>query len=187
MGFAWLDKGIELIIAVLIRFHTTDAEAIDCSILRILVVEASNLYHHSRHLALHGESKLIVVVFGIGLRTAKRHEVGGSKRFYAGVFRRLGDGTIEQRRIVGGEIHRLAFPLQELVALRLPFIAVKLIGHDILAISLDADHIPIFKILLRFGISQRKAAGEAIGRCFTYLRSDAHSVRVAMECREEVF
>ena len=81
MGFAWLDKGIELIIAVLIRFHTTDAEAIDCSILRILVVEASNLYHHSRHLALHGESKLIVVVFGIGLRTAKRHEVGGSKRF----------------------------------------------------------------------------------------------------------
>ena len=80
-GIIWIDKGIELIIAVLIRFHTTDAEAIDCSILRILVVEVSNLYHHSRHFALHGESKLIVVVFGIGLRTAKRHEVCVSKRF----------------------------------------------------------------------------------------------------------
>ena len=80
-GIIWIDKGIELaVFLVLIRFHTTDAEAADCSIRRILVVEASNLYYHSRHLALHGESKLIAVV-GIGLRTAKRHEVGGSKRF----------------------------------------------------------------------------------------------------------
>ena len=171
---------------MLIRFHTTDAETIDV-INRgtgILVVEASNIYYHSRHLTLHGESKLIsLVVFGIGLRTAKRHEVGGSKRFYAGVFRRLGDGSVERSRVVGGEIHRLAFPLQELVALRLPFIAVKLIGHGILAISLDADHIPIIEFLLvSFSSAQRIAAGEAIGRCFTYLRSDAHSVRVAVEC-----
>ena len=184
MGIAWLDKGIELVIAVLIRFYTTDAKAVDV-INRgsgILVLEAINHYYHSRHLTLHGESKLIVVVFGIGLRTAKRHEVGGSKRFYAGVFRRLGDGSVERSRVVGGEIHRLAFPLQELVALRLPFIAVKLIGHGILAISLDADHIPIIEFLLvSFSSAQRIAAGEAIGRCFTYLRSDAHSVRVAVE------
>ena len=79
-GRAWIDKGIELIIAVLIRFHTTDAEAVDCSILRILVVEASNLYNHSRHHAIHDESKLISLV-GIALLTSIRHEVGGSKRF----------------------------------------------------------------------------------------------------------
>ena len=111
---------------MLIRFYTTDAEAIDV-INRgsgILVVEASNLYNHSRHLTFHGESKLIVVVFGIGLRTAKRHEVGGSKRSLIGVFRRLGDGSVERSRVVGGEIHRLAFPFQELAALRLPFIVV---------------------------------------------------------------
>ena len=190
MGFAWLDKGIELIVGVLIRFHTTDAEAvdaIDCSS-GILVVEAINLYYHSRHLALHGESKLIVVVFGIGLRTAKRHEVGGSKISLAVVFRRLGDVAIERSRVVGGEIHLIAFPLQELVALWLPFLAVILIGYGILAISLDADHIPIIEFLLvSFSSTQRKAAGEAIGRCITYLRSDAHSVRVAVERREEVF
>ena len=76
----WIDKGIELAVGlVLKRFHTTDAEAVDCSILRILVVEASNLYYHSRHLAIHGEGELIAI--GIGLRTAKRHEVGVSKRF----------------------------------------------------------------------------------------------------------
>ena len=83
-GIIWIDKGIEIGLTVgllLIRFYTTDAEAIDCSIC-ILVVEASNLYHHSRHQTIHGESKLIsLVVFGIGLRTAIRHEVGGSKRF----------------------------------------------------------------------------------------------------------
>ena len=77
LGFAWLDKGIELII-VLIRFYTTDAEAVNCSF-GILVVEASNLYYHSRHHAIHGEGKLIAI--GIGLLTAIRHEVGGSKRF----------------------------------------------------------------------------------------------------------
>ena len=77
LGFAWLDKGIELAVAVLIRFHTTDAEAVDCSILRILVVEAINLYYHSRHFALHDERKLIAI--GIGLLTAIRHEVVGSK------------------------------------------------------------------------------------------------------------
>ena len=125
LGFAWLDKGIELLIAVLIRFHTTDAETIDV-INRgsgILVFEAINLYYHSRHFSLHGESEVIAIV-GIGLRTAKRHEVGGSKRFYAGVFRRLGDGSVERSRVVGGEIHRLAFPFQELAALWLPFIVV---------------------------------------------------------------
>ena len=79
-GIIWIDKGIELIIAVLIRFHSTDAEAVDCSILRILVVEASNLYYHSRHHAIHDESKLITLV-GIALQTSIRHEVGGSKRF----------------------------------------------------------------------------------------------------------
>ncbi len=31
-GRVWIDKGIELAVAVLIRFHTTDAEAVDCSI-----------------------------------------------------------------------------------------------------------------------------------------------------------
>ena len=125
LGFAWLDERIELVIAVLIRFYTTDAKAVDV-INRgsgILVFEAINLYYHSRHFSLHGECEVIAIV-GIGLRTAKRHEVGGSKRFYAGVFRRLGDGTIEQRRVVGGEIHRLAFPFQKLAALRLPFIVV---------------------------------------------------------------
>ena len=184
MGFAWLDKGIELIIAVLIRFYTTDAEAvdaIDCSS-GILVVEAINLYYHSRHLALHDERKLIA--FGIALLAAIRHEIVGSKRSLI-IFRRQGDFVevaIERSRVVGGEIHLIAFPLQELVALRLPFIAVKLIGYGILAISLDADHIPIIEFLLvSFSSAQRIAAGEAIGRCFTYLRSDAHSVRVAVE------
>ena len=174
---------------MLIRFYTTDAEAIDV-INRgsgILVVEASNLYNHSRHLTFHGESKLIVVVFGIGLRTAKRHEVGGSKRSLIGVFRRLGDGTIERSRVVGGEFHRLIFPFQELVALWLPFLAVILISHGILAFSLDANLIIFIEFRLLFSSTQRIAAGEAIGRCFTYLRSDAHSVRVAVECREEVF
>ena len=75
LGFAWLDKGIELII-VLIRFYTTDAEAVNCSF-GILVVEAINLYYHSRHLALHGESKLVTI--GIALLAAIRHEVVGSK------------------------------------------------------------------------------------------------------------
>ena len=81
LGCAWLDKGIELAVAVLIRFYTTDAEAVDVFNRGsgILVFEASNLYYHSRHLALHGESKLIVVVFGIGLLAAIRHEVVGSK------------------------------------------------------------------------------------------------------------
>ena len=79
-GIIWIDKGIELAVGlVLIRFHTTDAEAVDCSI-RILVVEASNLYNHSRHHAIHDESKLITLV-GIALQTSIRHEVGGSKRF----------------------------------------------------------------------------------------------------------
>ena len=125
LGSAWLDKGIELLIAVLIRFHTTDAEAIDI-INRgsgILVLEAINHYYHSRHFSLHGECEVIAIV-GIGLRTAKRHEVCFSKRSLIGVFSRLGDGTIEQRRVVGGEIHRLAFPFQELAALWLPFIVV---------------------------------------------------------------
>ena len=79
LGIAWLDKGIELIIGVLIRFYTTDAEAvdaIDCSS-GILVVEAINLYYYSRHLALHDERKLIA--FGIALLAAIRHEVVGSK------------------------------------------------------------------------------------------------------------
>ena len=82
LGCAWLDKGIELIIAVLIRFYTTDAEAVDV-INRssgILVVEVINLYYHSRHHAIHDESKLITLV-GIALLTSKRHEVGVSKRF----------------------------------------------------------------------------------------------------------
>ena len=189
MGSAWLDKGIELAVAVLIRFYTTDAEAVDI-INRgtgILVVEAINLYYHSRHLAIHDESKLIAI--GIALLAAKRHEVVGSKRSLI-IFLRQGyvvDVTIERSRVVGGEIHLIAFPFQELAALRQPFRAVILIGYGILAISLDAYHITFFKLLLCFGIPQRKAAGEAIGRCFTYLRSDAHSVRVAMECREEVF
>ena len=125
LGFAWLDERIELVIAVLIRFHTTDAEAVDV-INRssgILVLEAINLYYHSRHFSLHGECEVIAIV-GIGLRTAKRHEVCFSKRSLIGVFRRLGDGTIERRRIVGGEIHLIAFLFQELVALRLPFIVV---------------------------------------------------------------
>ena len=186
LGFAWLDKGIELAVAVLIRFYTTDAEAIYCSS-GILVVEAINLYYYSRHLTFHDERKLIA--FGIALLAAIRHEVVGSKRSLI-IFLRQGDVvevTIERSRIVGGEIHLIAFPFQELAALRLPFLAVKLIGHGILAISLDANLITFFKLLLCFGIPQRKAAGEAIGRCFTYLRSDAHSVRVAVECREEVF
>ena len=186
LGSAWLDKGIKLIVGVLIRFYTTDAEAVYRSS-GILVVEAINLYYHSRHLALHGERKLIA--FGIALLTGIRHEVVGNKRSLI-IFRRQGDFVevaIERSRVVGGEIHLIAFPFQELAALRLPFIAVKLIGYGILAISLDANHITFFKLLLRFGIPQRIAAGEAIGRCFTYLRSDAHSVRVAMECREEVF
>ena len=192
LGFAWLDKGIELLIAVLIRFYTTDAEAVDV-IKRssvILVVEASNLYYHSRHLAIHDESKLIVVVFGIGLQTVIRHEVVGSERSLI-IFRRQDDFVevaIERSRVVGGEIHLIAFPFQELAAFFwLPFRSVKLIGYGILSISLDANLITFFKLLLCFGIPQRIAAGEAIGRCFTYLRSDAHSVRVAMECREEVF
>ena len=184
MGIAWLDKGIELLIAVLIRFHTTDAETIDV-INRssgILVLEAINLYYHSRHFSLHGERKLIA--FGIALLAAIRHEIVGSKRSLI-IFCRQGDFVevaVERSRVVGGEIHLIAFPLQELVALRLPFIAVKLIGYGILAISLDADHIPIIEFLLvSFSSAQRIAAGEAIGRCFTYLRSDAHSVRVAVE------
>ena len=189
MGFAWLDKGIELAVAVLIRLYTTDAEAVDIinRSTGILVVEASNLYHHSRHLALHGESKLITIV--IALQNVIRHEVVGSERSLI-IFLRQGDVVevaIERSRVVGGEIHLIAFPFQELAALRLPFFAVKLIGYGILAISLDANHITFFKLLLCIGIPQRIAAGEAIGRCFTYLRSDAHSVRVAMECREEVF
>ena len=78
-GIIWIDKGIELAVGlVLIRFYTTDAEAVNCSF-GILVVEASNLYYHSRHHAIHGEGKLIAI--GIGLLTAIRHEVGGSKRF----------------------------------------------------------------------------------------------------------
>ena len=190
LGSAWLDKGIELVIAVLIRFYTTDAEAVDIINLgsSILVVEAINLYYHSRHFALHGERKLIA--FGIALLTVIRHEVVGNKRSLI-IFRRQGDFVevaIERSRVVGGESHLVAFPFQELAALRLPFFAVKLIGYGILAISLDANHITIIKTLLvSFSSTQRIAAGEAIGRCFTYLRSDAHSVRVAMECREEVF
>ena len=171
---------------MLIRFYTTDAEAVDCSS-GILVVEASNLYYYSRHHAIHGESKLIAI--GIGLQTVIRHEVVGSERSLI-IFRRQDDFVevaIERSRVVGGEIHLIAFPFQELAALRLPFIAVKLIGYGILAISLNANLITIIKLLLRFGIPQRIAAGEAIGRCFTYLRSDAHSVRVAVERREEVF
>ena len=176
---------------MLIRFYTTDAEAVDVINLGsgILVVEVINLYYHSRHLALHGESKLIALV-GIGLQNVIRHEVVGSERSLI-IFRRQDDFVevaIERSRVVGGEIHLIAFPFQELAALRLPFIAVKLIGYGILAISLDANHITIIKTLLvSFSSAQRIAAGEAIGRCFTYLRSDAHSVRVAMECREEVF
>ena len=189
LGSAWLDKGIKLLIAVLIRFYTTDAEAVYCSF-GILVVEAINLYYHSRHFSLHGENKLIVVVFGIALLSAIRHEVVGSKRSLI-IFLRQGDVVevaIERSWVVGGEIHLIAFPFQKLAVLRLPFIAVKLIGYGILAISLDANHITFFKLLLvSFSSTQRIAAGEAIGRCFTYLRSDAHSVRVAMECREEVF
>ena len=189
LGFAWLDKGIELAVAVLIRLYTTDAEAVDIinRSTGILVVEASNLYYHSRHLALHGESKLITIV--IALQNVIRHEVVGSERSLI-IFRRQDDFVevaIERSRVVGGEIHLIAFPFQELAALRLPFIAVKLIGYGILAISLNANLITIIKLLLRFGIPQRIAAGEAIGRCFTYLRSDAHSVWVAVECREEVF
>ena len=128
LGFAWLDKGIKLVIAVLIRFYTTDAEAVDiinCGS-GILVVEAINLYYHSRHLALHGERKFIVVVFGIGLLAAIRHEVVGNKRSLI-IFRRQGDFVevaIERSRVVGGEIHLIAFPFQELAALRLPFIVV---------------------------------------------------------------
>ena len=189
LGFAWLDKGIELLIAVLIRFYTTDAEAVDV-INRssgILVVEASNLYYHSRHFALHGERKLIAIL--IAVLAAIRHEVVGSKRSLI-IFRRQGDVvevTIKRSRIVGGEIHLIAFPLQELVALRLPFLAVILISYGILAISLDANLIIFIEFRLLFSSTQRIAAGEAIGRCFTYLRSDAHSVRVAVECREEVF
>ena len=187
LGFAWLDKGIELAVAVLIRFYTTDAEAVNCSS-GILVFEAINLYYHSRHFALHDERKLIT--FGIALLTAIRHEVVGSKRSLI-IFLRQGDVvevTIERSRVVGGEIHLIAFPFQELAALWLPFIAVKLIGYGILTISLDADHIPIIEFLLvSLSSAQRIAAGEAIGRCFTYLRSDAHSVRVAVERREEVF
>ena len=191
-GFAWLDKGIELAVAVLICFYTTDAEAVDVINLGsgILVVEAINLYYHSRHLALHGERKFIVVVFGIGLLAAIRHEVVGSKRSLI-IFLRQGyvvDVTIERSRVVGGEIHLIAFPFQELAALRQPFRAVILIGYGILAISLDAYLITFFKLLLvSFSSTQRIAAGEATGRCLTYLRSDAHSVRVAMERREEVF
>ena len=187
LGFAWLDKGIELIIGVLIRFYTTDAEAVNCSS-GILVFEAINLYYYSRHLALHDERKLIAI--GIAVQTVIRHEVVGSERSLI-IFRRQDDFVevaIERSRVVGGEIHLIAFPFQELAALRLPFIAVKLIGYGILAISLDANHITIIEFLLvSFSSAQRKAAGEAIGRCFTYLRSDAHSVRVAMERREEVF
>ena len=113
---------------MLIRFYTTDAEAIDVINLGtgILVVEAINLYYHSCHQAIHGESKFIVVVFGIGLLAAIRHEVVGSKCSLI-IFRRQGDVVevaIERSRIVGGEIHRLAFPFQELAALRLPFIVV---------------------------------------------------------------
>ena len=173
---------------MLIRFYTTDAEAADvinrssC----ILVVEVSNLYYHSRHQAIHGESKLIALV-GIGLRTAKRHEVGGSKISLAGVFLRLVDGTIERSRIVGGEIHRLLFPFQELAALWLPFRAYELISHGILAISLDANLIIFIEFRLLFSIPQRIAAGEAISRCFTYLRRDVHGFRIAMVCSEEVF
>ena len=187
LGCAWLDKGIELVVGVLIRFYTTDAEAIYCSS-GILVVEASNLYYYSRHHAIHGESKLIAI--GIGFQTVIRHEVVGSERSLI-IFRRQDDFVevaIERSRVVGGEIHLIAFPFQELAALRLPFLAVKLIGHGILAISLDANHITFFKLLLvSFSSAQRIAAGEATGRCFTYLRSDAHSVRVAVERREEVF
>ena len=187
LGFAWLDKGIKLIVGVLIRFYTTDAEAIYCSS-GILVVEAINLYYYSRHHAIHGESKLIAI--GIGFQTVIRHEVVGSERSLI-IFLRQGDVVevaIERSRVVGGEIHLIAFPFQELAAFFwLPFRSVKLIGYGILAISLDANLITFFKLLLCFGIPQRIAAGEAIGRCFTYLRSDAHSVRVAVERREEVF
>ena len=111
---------------MLIRFYTTDAEAVDI-INRgtgILVVEAINLYYHSRHQALHGESKLIA--FGIVSLIAKRHEVVGSKRSLI-IFLRQGDVVevaIERSRIVGGEIHLIVFPFQELAALRLPFIVV---------------------------------------------------------------
>ena len=187
LGFAWLDKGIELAVAVLIRFYTTDAEAVYCSI-GILVFEAINLYYYSRHHAIHGESKLIAI--GIGFQTVIRHEVVGSERSLI-IFLRQGDFVevaIERSRVVGGESHLIAFPFQELAALRLPFIAVKLIGYGILAISLNANLIVFIKLLLVcFSSAQRIAAGEAIGRCFTYLRSDAHSVRVAVERREEVF
>ena len=185
-GIFWIDKGIELAVGlVLIRFHTTDAEAVDCSILRILVVEGSNLYYHSRHQAIHFESKTIVTwIFYIA---SKAHEVGGSKISLLVVFRRLVDGTIERSRVVGGEIHRLIFPFQELVALWLPFLAVILISHGILAISLDANLIIFIEFRLLFSSTQRIAAGEAIGRCFTYLRSDVHGFRIAMVCSEEVF
>ena len=181
LGFAWLDKGIELAVAMLIRFYTTDAEAIYCSS-GILVVEAINLYYHSRHHALHDERKLIAI--GIALLAAIRHEVVGSKCSLI-IFRRQGDVVdvaIERSRIVGGEIHLIAFPFQELAVLWLPFRAYELIGHGILAISLDANLIIFIEFLLvSFSSAQRIAAGEAIGRCFTYLRSDAHSVRVAVE------
>ena len=179
LGSAWLDKGIELVISVLIRFYTTDAEAVNCSS-GILVVEAINLHYHSRHFSLHGESKLIALV-GIALQTSIRHEVGGSKRFYAGVFRRLGDGTIERRRVVGGEIHLIAFPFQELAALWHPFRAVKLISHGILAISLDANLIIFIEFRLLFSITQRVAACKAIGRSLAYLSGDMYRVRVVME------
>ena len=186
LGFAWLDKGIELVI-VLIRFYTTDAEAVNCSS-GILVVEAINLYYHSRHLTFHDESKLIAI--GIGLLAAIRHEVVGSKRSLI-IFLRQDDFvevSIERSRVIGGEIHLIAFPFQELAVLWLPFRAYELIGHGILAISLDANLIIFIEFLLvSFSSAQRIAAGEAIGRCFTYLRSDAHSVRVAVERREEVF
>ena len=185
-GIFWIDKGIELAVGlVLIRFHTTDAEAVDCSILRILVVEGSNLYYHSRHQAIHFESKTIVTwIFYIA---SKAHEVGGSKISLLVVFRRLGDVTIERSRVVGGEFHRLIFPFQKLVAQWLPFLAVILISHGILAISLDANLIIFIEFCLLFSSTQRIAAGEAIGRCFTYLRSDVHGFRIAMVCSEEVF
>ena len=172
---------------MLIRFYTTDAEAADvinrssC----ILVVEVSNLYYHSRHQAIHGESKTIVT--WICYIASNAHEVCGSKISLAGVFRRLGDVTIERSRIVGGEIHRLLFPFQELAALRLPFLIYELISHGILAISLDANLIIFIEFRLLFSSTQRIAAGEAIGRCFTYLRRDVHGFRIAMVCSEEVF
>ena len=123
MSFGRLDQGIELtVIHVLICRYTTDGNAINRSFLIILVVEANNFHHHSRHQAIHGEREVIAI--GVALLASKAHEVSGSKRFQAGIFRRLSNSTIERSRIVGGEIHLIAFPLQELVALRLPFIVV---------------------------------------------------------------